>query len=48
VVERLEEMAQELMRLAGALSLETLRQQAEATDDRQPVGRTPGQRTGDS
>jgi CheY-like chemotaxis protein len=48
LVERLEEMAQELMRLAGGLSLETLRQQAEATDDRQPVWQTPGQRTRDS
>jgi hypothetical protein len=48
LVERLEEMAQELMRLAGGLSLETLRQQAVAPDDRQPVGQTPGQRTRDS
>jgi hypothetical protein len=48
LVERLEEMAQKLMRLAGGLSLETLRQQAEATDDRQPVGQTLGQRTRDS
>jgi hypothetical protein len=48
LVERLEEMAQELMRLAGGLSLETLRQQRDATDDRQQVGQTPGQRTRDS
>jgi PAS domain S-box-containing protein len=33
LVERLETMAQELMHLAGGLSLETLRQQAEAADD---------------
>jgi CheY-like chemotaxis protein len=33
LVERLETMAQELMRLAGGLSLETLRPQAEAADD---------------
>jgi hypothetical protein len=48
VVERLEEMAQELMRLAGGLSLKALRQHAEATDDRQPAGQTPGQQAGDS
>jgi hypothetical protein len=47
-VERLEEMAQELMRLAGGLSLEALRQHTEATDDRQPAGQTPGQQAGDS
>ena len=33
LVERLETMTQELMRLAGGLSLETLRQQAEAAAD---------------
>ncbi len=33
LVERLETMAQELMHLAGGLSLHTLRQQAEAADD---------------
>jgi CheY-like chemotaxis protein len=38
LVERLETMTQELMRLVGGLSLETLRRQAEATDDRQPDG----------
>src|SRR5204863_5445763 len=38
LVERLETMAQELMRLVGGLSLETLRHQAEATGDRQPDG----------
>jgi hypothetical protein len=48
VVERLEEMAQELMRLAGGLSLEALRQHTEVTDDRQPAGQTPGQRAGNS
>ncbi len=33
VVEQLETMAQELMRLAGSLTLETLRQMTEAADD---------------
>jgi hypothetical protein len=33
LVERLETMTQELMRLAGDLSLETLRQQAERADE---------------
>jgi two-component system sensor histidine kinase/response regulator len=33
LVEQLETMAQELLRLAGGLSLETLRHQAEITDD---------------
>jgi hypothetical protein len=42
LVERLEEMAQELMRMAGGLSLEALRQQAAATNDRQAGGQTPG------
>jgi two-component system sensor histidine kinase/response regulator len=36
LVERLEAMTQELMRLVGGLSLEALRRQAEATDERQP------------
>jgi PAS domain S-box-containing protein len=48
LVARLEEMAQELTRLAGGLSLEALRQHAEATDDRQPAGQTPGQQAADS
>jgi hypothetical protein len=34
LVQQLESMTQELMRLVGGLSLETLRRQAEATDDR--------------
>jgi PAS domain S-box-containing protein len=49
LVERLETMTQELMRLAGSLSLEALRQQAEATGDRQPAGGQPIRRqAGDS
>jgi CheY-like chemotaxis protein len=48
LVERLETMTQELLRLAGGLSLETLRQQAEATDDRQPAGQPGRQQAGDS
>src|SRR6202011_6353051 len=38
LVEQLETMTQELLGLAGGLSLETLRQQAEASGDRQPAG----------
>jgi hypothetical protein len=38
LVEQLETMTQELMRLVGGLSLEALRPQAEGTDDRQPDG----------
>jgi HPt (histidine-containing phosphotransfer) domain-containing protein len=38
LVEQLETMTQELMRLVGGLSLEALRRQAEGTDDRQPDG----------
>ncbi len=37
LVEQLETMTQELMQLAGGLSLEALRQQAEASGDRQPA-----------
>jgi hypothetical protein len=37
LVERLETMTQELMRLAGGLSLEALRQLAVAFGDRQPA-----------
>jgi PAS domain S-box-containing protein len=37
LVERLEAMTQELLRLAAGLSLETLRQLAAATEDRQPT-----------
>jgi hypothetical protein len=33
LVERLQAMTEELLRLAGAVSLETLRRQAEADDD---------------
>jgi hypothetical protein len=36
LVERLDAMTQELMRLVGGLSLEALRRQAKATDNRQP------------
>jgi PAS domain S-box-containing protein len=42
LVQRLAAMTQELLRLAGGLSLETLRQQAEATDDRKPAGQAGG------
>ena len=38
LVERLEAMAQELLPLVGGLSLATLRQQRDASDDRQPAG----------
>jgi PAS domain S-box-containing protein len=48
LVQRLETMTQELMRLAGGLSLETLRQQAEASRDRQPAGQPITQQAGDS
>jgi signal transduction histidine kinase/DNA-binding response OmpR family regulator len=49
LMERLETMTQELMRLAGSLSPEALRQQAEATGDRQPAGAQPiRQQAGDS
>ena len=48
LVEQLETMTQELMRLAGGLSLEALRQQAEATGDRQPDGQPIRQQAGDS
>jgi len=40
LVERLETMTQELMRLVGGLSLETLRHQAEAGDNYRPEGET--------
>jgi PAS domain S-box-containing protein len=39
LVEQLEVMARELLRLAGGLSLETLRHQAEAAGDRKRLGR---------
>jgi two-component system sensor histidine kinase/response regulator len=48
LVERLETMTQELMRLVGGLSLESLRRQAEAADDREPAVQPPGQPAGDS
>jgi response regulator RpfG family c-di-GMP phosphodiesterase len=48
LVERLESMTQELMRLVGGLSLESLRQQAEAADDREPAVQPPGQPAGNS
>ncbi len=48
LVERLETMADELMRLAGGLSLETLRQQAEAIGDHQPAGQPIRQQAADS
>jgi len=35
LVQQLEEMAQELIRLAGSLSLETLRHEADAAEDRE-------------
>ncbi len=38
LVEQLETMTRELLRVAGGLSLETLRQQAAASRDRQPAG----------
>jgi hypothetical protein len=41
-------MAQELLPLVVGLSLETLRQQRDATDDRQPAGQPPSQPAGDS
>jgi PAS domain S-box-containing protein len=49
LVERLEVMAQELLPFVCSLSLETLRQQAEARGDRQPAGgRHVSQGDGDS
>jgi two-component system sensor histidine kinase/response regulator len=44
LVERLETMTQELMRLVGGLSLETLRRKAEATDDSQRTGQSASTR----
>jgi PAS domain S-box-containing protein len=48
LVERLETMTQELMRIVGGLSLESLRRQAETADDRQPALQPPGQAAGKS
>jgi HPt (histidine-containing phosphotransfer) domain-containing protein len=48
LVEQLETMTQELTQLAGGLSLEALRQQAEASGDRQPAGQPIRQQAGDS
>jgi two-component system, sensor histidine kinase and response regulator len=47
LVEQLATMTQELMRLADGLSLETLRHQVQATDDRQPAGQPARQQAGD-
>jgi DNA-binding response OmpR family regulator len=41
LVERLETMTQELLRLVGGLSLESLRRQAEVADDREPAVQPP-------
>ena len=48
LVERLERMTQELMRLAGDLSFENLRQLAEDSGDRQPSGQPIEQQPGAS
>src|SRR5262249_16606744 len=48
LVEGLETMTQELMRLVGGLSLESLRRQAEAADDCEPAVQPPGQPAGNS
>ena len=48
LVERLEEMAQELLPLVGGLSLETLRRQRDDIDDHQPAGQPRRQPAGDS
>jgi PAS domain S-box-containing protein len=47
LVEKLETMTQELMRLAKSVSLETLRRQAEVTDDRQPMEQPIRRQDGD-
>jgi response regulator RpfG family c-di-GMP phosphodiesterase len=47
LVERLEEMAQELLPLVGGLSLETLRRQRDDIDEHQPAGQPPRQPAGD-
>jgi two-component system, sensor histidine kinase and response regulator len=47
LVEQLETMTRELMQLAGGLSLKALRQQAEASRDRQPAGQPIKQQPGD-
>jgi hypothetical protein len=46
LVERLETITEELMRLVGGLSLESLRRQAEAAEDREPVAQPPGKPAG--
>jgi DNA-binding response OmpR family regulator len=48
LVQRLETMTQELMRLAGGLSVDSLRRQAEVADDHEPDVRSPGQPAGNS
>jgi two-component system, sensor histidine kinase and response regulator len=48
LVERLGTMIQELMRLVGGLSLESLRRLAEVADDRGPAVQPPGQPAGKS
>jgi hypothetical protein len=48
LVEWLEEMAQELLPLVSGLSLESLRRQAEAADDREPAVQPPGHPAGNS
>jgi CheY-like chemotaxis protein len=48
LVDRLDAMTQELMRLMGGLSLATLRRQAEAAGDREPAVPPPGQPAGNS
>jgi PAS domain S-box-containing protein len=48
LVQRLETMTQELMRLVGGLSLESLRRQAEAAEDREGAAQPPGQLAGNT
>ena len=48
LVEQLQVMTHELMRLAGGLSLETLRRQRNDIEDHQPAGQPPSQPAGDS
>ena len=48
LVEQLETMTQELMRLVGGLSLESLHRQAEAADAGKPAVQPPRQPTGNS
>jgi hypothetical protein len=48
LVEGLGTMTQELLRLVGGLSLESLRRQAEAAEDRKPAVQPPGKPAGNS